>query len=69
VPVGAGLALAAKYNTPPGQKMPVALAAFGDGAANQGQIHESANMCKLWDLPMIFMIENNHYGMGTSSKR
>lgn len=69
VPVGAGLAFAAKYNTPPGQKMPIALAFYGDGAANQGQIWEAANMSKLWNLPMVFAIENNHYGMGTSTNR
>lgn len=69
VPVGAGLAFAAKYNTPAGEKMPIAIACYGDGAANQGQIWESANMCKLWDLPMVFVIENNHYGMGTSTGR
>jgi pyruvate dehydrogenase E1 component alpha subunit len=69
VPVGAGLAFAAKYNTKPGEKMPIAIACYGDGAANQGQIWESANMCKLWDLPMVFVIENNHYGMGTSTGR
>ena len=69
VPVGAGLAFAAKYKTPPGEKMPIALAAYGDGAANQGQIWESANMSKLWDLPMVFVIENNHYGMGTATNR
>ena len=69
VPVGAGLGFAAKYMTPPGEKMPVAIACYGDGAANQGQIWEAANMCKLWGLPVIFGIENNHYGMGTSTKR
>jgi len=69
VPVGAGLAFAAKYNTPAGEKSPVAIACYGDGAANQGQIWEAANMSKLWNLPMIFGIENNHYGMGTSTKR
>lgn len=69
VPVGAGLALAAKYNTPEGAKMPIAIACYGDGAANQGQIWEAANMSKLWNLPMVFVIENNHYGMGTSTAR
>jgi len=69
VPVGAGLAFAAKYKTPPGEKMPVAFAAFGDGAANQGQVWEAANMSSLWKLPMMFCIENNQYGMGTSIER
>lgn len=69
VPVGAGLAFAAKYKTPEGQKMPIAIACYGDGAANQGQIWEAANMSKLWNLPMVFAIENNHYGMGTSTQR
>jgi pyruvate dehydrogenase E1 component alpha subunit len=69
VPVGAGLAFAAKYNTPEGEKMPIAVAAYGDGAANQGQIWEAANMSKLWDLPMVFVTENNRYGMGTSTAR
>lgn len=69
VPVGTGLAFAAKYKTPAGEKMPIALAAYGDGAANQGQIWEAANMAKLWSLPMVFLIENNHYGMGTSTTR
>mmetsp|Transcript_2907 Transcript_2907/g.3064 ORF Transcript_2907/g.3064 Transcript_2907/m.3064 type:complete len:394 (-) Transcript_2907:314-1495(-) len=69
VPVGTGLAFAAKYNTPPGEKMPIGVALYGDGAANQGQIWESANMASLWDLPMVFMIENNKYGMGTSTNR
>jgi pyruvate dehydrogenase E1 component alpha subunit len=69
VPVGAGLAFAAKYNTPEGQRMPIAITGYGDGAANQGQIWESANMSKLWGLPLVLYIENNQYGMGTSTKR
>jgi pyruvate dehydrogenase E1 component alpha subunit len=65
VPLGAGLALADKYR---GNDR-VTFTYFGDGAANQGQVAETYNMAELWDLPVIFVIENNQYAMGTSVKR
>ncbi|KDO23109.1 hypothetical protein SPRG_11953 [Saprolegnia parasitica CBS 223.65] len=69
VPVGVGLAFASKYNHKGDGPMPCSITMFGDGAANQGQIWEAANMAALWKLPSIICIENNHYGMGTSTER
>lgn len=65
VPLGAGLAFAHKYREDDG----INLCYFGDGASNQGQVYEAMNMAALWDLPVLFIIENNEYAMGTSVKR
>ncbi|XP_060849354.1 probable pyruvate dehydrogenase E1 component subunit alpha, mitochondrial [Rhopalosiphum padi] len=65
VPLGAGIAFAAKYLGTGG----VCFTLYGDGAANQGQVFEAYNMSKLWDIPCVYVCENNGYGMGTSSER
>jgi pyruvate dehydrogenase E1 component alpha subunit len=64
-PIGAGLALANAYR---GDGR-VSLTFFGEGAANQGQVYETFNIAALWKLPVLFVIENNHYAMGTSVER
>ena len=65
VPIGAGIAFAQKYRGDGG----VTLAYMGDGAVNQGQVHEAFNLAALWSLPVVFVIENNRYGMGTAVER
>lgn len=65
IPLGAGIAFADQYN----KTDRVTLCSMGDGAVRQGAFHEALNMAMLWKLPVIFIIENNHYAMGTSVER
>ncbi|QSV44444.1 pyruvate dehydrogenase (acetyl-transferring) E1 component subunit alpha [Geobacter benzoatilyticus] len=64
-PIAVGVAFAAKFR----KEGRIAACFFGDGAVNQGTFHESLNWARLWELPVLFVCENNHYGIGTSVER
>ena len=65
MPIAAGLALSSKYK----KEDLVTLCFFGDGAVNQGEFHETLNLASVWKLPILFLLENNLYGMGTHVDR
>ena len=65
IAMGAGVAFAEKYN----ETNNVAFVSMGDGAVRQGALHETFNMAMMWKLPVVFIIENNNYAMGTSVQR
>jgi pyruvate dehydrogenase E1 component alpha subunit len=65
IPLGAGIAFADKYF----ERNAVNICFFGDGAVRQGSLHETFNMAMNWKLPVVFVVENNQYAMGTSVKR
>jgi len=65
IPVATGVAMKIRYRREGG----VVLCWFGDGAIHQGSFHESLNMAKIWNLPIVYICENNHYGMGTDFRR
>ncbi|UWI83068.1 pyruvate dehydrogenase (acetyl-transferring) E1 component subunit alpha [Wolbachia endosymbiont of Howardula sp.] len=65
VPIGTGIAFANRYQ----KKNNVVFTFFGDGATNQGQVYEAFNMASLWNLPVVYIIENNEYAMGTSTHK
>jgi pyruvate dehydrogenase E1 component alpha subunit len=65
IPLAAGIALKLKYNSEDG----VVLCFFGDGAVHEGTFHETLNMARIWKLPVVYICENNQYGMGTDFRR